>query len=431
MDTEVKGWLDLSSEDDKANLAQAILALANFGGGYIILGFTEEGGVWVPAEPRPSDLNGYTQDRINGIVHRYAEPPFQCEVYHVHHPQGGPLFPIILVPGHNRVPIRAKRDGPSRKHVRQNTYYMRRPGPVSEPPQSAQEWDNLIGRCVRAAKDDLLESIRDILFGVVTVPTKPAAEEEAGRNLAGWIQGSRARWESLVAERLPREKPSRYSKGVCTVAYSIIGDFQPPSLREFLDILGHVQGRESGWPPWWVASRRGIAPYSYNGLIECWLAESRIANPAHSDFWRASPEGMMYLLRGYQEDSVPERLDPGTIFDLAIPVWRMGECLLHAERLSIALGDSLASVIFRVTWEGLARRTLTAWADPGRLLFNDRQSRQDRVASEIVVSVDRISATLPEIVETLTRPLYEAFDFFTPPMSMVKEELLKMRGRGR
>jgi hypothetical protein len=38
LDVKLKDWLDPSSEEDKANLAQAILAIANHGGGYVVLG---------------------------------------------------------------------------------------------------------------------------------------------------------------------------------------------------------------------------------------------------------------------------------------------------------------------------------------------------------------------------------------------------------
>lgn len=429
LDKELKGWLDLSLKDHKANLAQAILALANHGGGYIIIGFTKEGGKWIPAEPRPSNLNGYTQDMINGIVQAYADPPFHCRVYHQSHPINGHFFPIVIVPGNHRVPIRAKKDGPNRKYVQMNTYYIRRPGPKSEPPQSGQEWDELINRCIRAAREDLLESIRELLLGPVTLPRTLAPEEEARRRLEDWIQESRARWQSLVDEKLSDEKPSRYSKGIWIVAYSIVGDFQPPTRSDFLDILKNVQGHETGWPPWWVPLSRKIAPYPYNGLIECWLAESISGGAAHSDFWRASPQGMMFLLRGYEEDNYLDRIEPGTIFDLTLPVWRVGECLLHAQRLATVLADQSASIIFRVTWEGLSGRTLTAWASPRRFLYGNLQSRQDSVNSEIVVSADRISTTLPEIVGTLTQRLYEVFNFFAPPSKMIQEELSKMRGR--
>ena len=429
LDKELKSWLNLSQEDDKANIAKAILALANHGGGYILIGFVKEEGNWVPAEPRPSSLNGYTQDIVNGIVQRYADPPFHCRVYSQSHPKTAQLFPIITVPGNHKVPIRAKRDGPNREHVQMNAYYIRRPGPKSEPPQSGREWDDLINRCIRAAREDLLENIRDLLFGSVRLSRTLSPQEEARKRLEEWVQKSRVQWQSLVNKKLSDEKPSRYSKGIWIVAYSIVGDFKPPTRSDFLNILKKVEGHETGWPPWWVPSGGEIAPYPYNGLIECWLAtKGRFGDAAHSDFWRASPQAMMFLLRGYQEDIYPDKFEPGTIFDLTLPVWRVGECLLHAERLANILADQSTSIIFRVTWEGLSDRTLTAWANPRRILFGNLQSRQDSVTSEVVVSTDRISTTLPEIVGALTQPLYEVFNFFKPPSKMIQEELSKMRG---
>ncbi len=73
LDTELKSWLDLSKETDKANLAQAMIAISNHGGGYIIIGFAESSGQWIPSEPRPANLDIYNQDIVNGIVQAYAE----------------------------------------------------------------------------------------------------------------------------------------------------------------------------------------------------------------------------------------------------------------------------------------------------------------------------------------------------------------------
>jgi len=95
----LKGWFDLSSEEHKANLAQAILALANHGGGFVLIGFTKKNGSWQPEEPRPSNLDSYSQDCVNSIVERYADPSFHCNVSHVAHPQSGLLYPIVTVPG--------------------------------------------------------------------------------------------------------------------------------------------------------------------------------------------------------------------------------------------------------------------------------------------------------------------------------------------
>ncbi|MCW3994533.1 MAG: ATP-binding protein [Candidatus Bathyarchaeota archaeon] len=424
--TELKGWLDLSKESDKANLAQAMIALANYGGGYIIIGFAEDGGKWIASEHRPENLDIYNQDIINGIVQAYAEPPFHCSVYHLKNPTNDLIYPIIVVPGEIKAPVRAKKDGPNREHVRQFAYYIRRPGPKSEPPQSAQEWDELIGRCVRAAKQDLLDDIRSILLGLGTSAQIPNPEEERSKKFALWIQDSRSRWEALVAQKLSAEQPSRYSHGIWTAAYSIEANIDPPALASFLDTLKKAQGYETGWPVWLILGGANTSPYPYNGLIECWLAEGRLGGPAHSDFWRASPSGMMFLLRGYQEDEDPSMA--GKIFDLTIPVWRVGECLLHAERLAKMLGVNSAPIAFQISWSGLSNRLLKSWANPMRMMWGDYRARQDSFTANIRVPSDHISTHLPELVSSLTRGLYESFDFFVPPPKMVEEELSMMRG---
>lgn len=429
LDTELKAWLDLSTEEHKANLAQAILALANHGGGFILIGFTKKNGSWEPDEPRPPSLDGYTQDCVNDIVQRYADPSFHCTVNHVAHPENGLLHPVVMVPGPHKVPIRAKRDGPNLLHVHQNLYYIRRPGPKSEPPQTGREWDELINRCMMAARDDLLERF----------PAIPAKEDEV-KVLNDWIDQSVSRFSSLVKEQLTDEKPSRYSKGTWYVAYAIKGITSPIGLSEFLEVLNNVRGHETGWPPWWVPSRNEIGPYPSDQLVECWLKDLRgdifgndrsdvFRFSGHSDFWRASPKGKMFLLRGYQEDSTPTA-EPGTILDLILPIWRMGECLLHAQRLAKTLkGNEAATIAFRCVWTGLTGRTLVSWSAPRRLFFDPRgPSRQDIVTSERIIESDQISETLPELVKALTQPLYEIFDFYDIPATVVREELLKMRG---
>jgi hypothetical protein len=138
----------------------------------------------------------------------------------------------------------------------------------------------------------------------------------------------------------------------------------------------------------------------------------------------------MFLLRGYQEDGVPDRVKPGTVFDLTVPIWRVGECLLHAERFARALTDQPASISFCVTWEGLGGRVLTPWASPERLLYEGRTSHQTSASSSIKIQVDQIRDALPEIVLALTQPLYMVFDFFDPSLRMIQEELSKMRKGG-
>lgn len=59
LDTEFKDWLDLSLEKDKANLAKALLAIANHGGGYVVLGYKQKEGKLEANIPIPADRMKY------------------------------------------------------------------------------------------------------------------------------------------------------------------------------------------------------------------------------------------------------------------------------------------------------------------------------------------------------------------------------------
>ena len=64
LDIEYKGWLDLRKNPDRANLAKAVIALANHGGGVIVLGF-EDRSTGLAATPKPAEIPDVTQDDVN------------------------------------------------------------------------------------------------------------------------------------------------------------------------------------------------------------------------------------------------------------------------------------------------------------------------------------------------------------------------------
>jgi len=428
--TELKGWLNLKDELDKSNLAQAVMAMANHGGGYVLIGFTKHKGEWLPAEPRPADLSGYSVDDCNAVLD-YAEPRFHCDVYFPARSGSDLKYPVVVVPGNHRVPIRARKRGPAGKHVKENEYYIRRPGPSSEPPRDGQEWDALMRRCLRVGREDLLEDFRRIMSG-------PSEAGESAETVPGhldeWDTESEARWKSRLEERFPSVHQSPYAFGQWILSYELLGELRSPSLSPFMKILDDVRGHETGWPPWWVPTRQGIMPYPHEGCIECWLVETDRGNdPAHADFWRASPEGRMWLVRGYQEDSSEQEAHaPRTIFDLTLPVWRVGEVLLHAHRLASPLTGENSKpplVHVRMRWTGLQDRELKSWAQPSIFLGPGRICHQESVDTEVVVPSDAVPTQLPEIVARLTLPLYEAFDFFQPSIEMYEEQLSRMRSK--
>jgi hypothetical protein len=191
------------------------------------------------------------------------------------------------------------------------------------------------------------------------------------------------------------------------------------------------QNRLTGWPPWWWPTRDGIRPYVRQNTIECHIGDSD-DDAAHADFWRVSDHGELFIVRGYVEDTMANERErayqPGAVFDLTLPVWRIGECLLFMERLANALGASDSTATVRVEWTGLRGRELAS-VSGRRLLHDNRVAQAERQVSQTTVQVASISPSLVEIVRELTLPLYALFDFFQPSVQLVSEELGRMQRR--
>jgi hypothetical protein len=189
-----------------------------------------------------------------------------------------------------------------------------------------------------------------------------------------------------------------YEHGSWSCAYRVSPVEQPPSLNELLQIIDQVKGHETGWPVWLILHNRPeMRPKIVGDVIECWLNQTE-----DGDFWRADPGGRMFLMRKLQEDTREiGGLDPGTVFELTLPVWRTGECLLHAHRFARRLGAN--SVDLAMTWRGLEGRQLSTFASPMRMLPPGYVCSEKTVQTRISTDATAIPDTLPELVQELTR----------------------------
>ncbi|MEG3791243.1 RNA-binding domain-containing protein [Lysobacter sp. CCNWLW3] len=423
---EVKRWLDLTVKADQAVLAKAAIALANHGGGFIVLGYEElTDGAFECHLPRPTNLDAYSQDVIARIVATYAEPAFQVQVSRVVRQADGATHPVIQVPGGHRTPVMAKKGSPDQKTLISGRVYIRRPTPESAEPGSAVEWRDLLDRCVRAGRDDLLDAIRGVLDG--RGERSPPAEPTNLERLQAWVEAGMARWKALAPpakDGEPGDPP-----GIYTVAYQIEGNDLPSRApSEMLNLLRDVPGY-TGWRPWWVPSRDGIRPYQFDGVIECYHGldgNKRIVDPAHADFWRVNTQGQLLLIRGFDEDSGSERAAPGTAFDLTLPVWRIGECLMHAATLAPRLTGESRPITFSASWSGLRDRELIH-LERRYVLHASHIARQDSFTAALTVDSNQISDSLPEILHSLLHPLYQLFDFFELPKTLIDKEVQRMR----
>lgn len=373
----------------------------------------------------------YSLDSINQIIRRFSSPRFHCTLKMLTHPVTGQVHPVIGIPGGFGFPLMSKTGTPSGS-IRANLCYMRKPGPESAAPENQADWEQLLGRCLRNRREDMLDAIRAIVEGKPPEGSSPISTAELELQTQ-FADDAKRRWTHLTSDLGPAAS-ERCPLGHFEFDYALIGDFAPPNLPDFLEILRRAVLRHTGWPEFWVPTRSGIMPQPINDGIECWIGRPdeghRFHDSAHADYWLASPKGRMFLLRGFIEDSLEAwhgRLQPGSAFDLSIPVWRIGECLLHAARLaSLIAPDCEIKVSFRARWSGLAGRHLVS-VNGSRSISGSYTCHQDEHHVESTVSVNSIPDSLPEIVYPLAASLLERFGFFRLPQNLPAEELAQMR----
>lgn len=420
---EYKDWLNLSENSQKAILAKAAIAIANHGGGYIVIGMRDNRSQLVSV-PRPDGIPDTEQDAVNAAIQRFATPEFHCEVYAVPHPETAVVHPVIVVPGGMIVPVMSKRN--CQDIIAQHRVYIRKPGPRSEEPQTGEEWRTLLHRCVQNGREDMLGSIRAIVSGRL----EPAAlVPDAADELHRFAEGGRVRWQELVAE-LPENDEARFPHGYYDMAFKLIGAEPAPTLNELRNRLQAAQRiRLTGWTTFLHMNRPEWTPYIHENFIEAWVGrevdQRWLRTPAHCDFWRAAREGKLYTIRGYSEDGI-DSVPAGAAIDLTMPVWRIGEGLLFASRFAETF-DGVESIAVECTFTGLQDRYLTS-VDGTRAMFGDLHSRTDTVTLVGQPTILQVQDNLAEVMQALLSPLYERFDFFEAPFELFDTELSRLRG---
>lgn len=250
-----------------------------------------------------------------------------------------------------------------------------------------------------------------------------------------FVRAAMDRWRDLTAP-LPPDSPARFPHGWYRFDYELVGSLARFDLAGFRKLLRLKAAKYSGWPPFMTIDRPDLQPTEVDEVIETWLAPHRWPDlewprpdAAHCDFWRADPVGRLMLLRGYQEDT-QETFPPGRIFDTTLPIWRMAETLLHAERLAEAMAESPDADIvvrFRATYSGLSGRILKSWANPLVAFSPDAgPARSDEAILESETPARGLGGRLAQILHPLVASLYERFGVTGLSVRAVSEEIAAM-----
>jgi hypothetical protein len=239
-----------------------------------------------------------------------------------------------------------------------------------------------------------------------------------------WDKRCRKRLKTRIADELG-DVGTVYDSGTWSVSYWIPKVTLP--LEGLRDALVAVEGRETGWPPWWVPTRVSIEPEIRDGAIECWFRDDAVRNGRHPDFWRAEPDLKLFLLRDYQEDSITGA--PGSALDPVFTVWRMAESLLHSARMARYVNAE--NIEFFVRWDGLENRELRAIESDQWDFKPGHVAHDDGIATFVRTSPEEIDRDLPSVVRALVSSLFEVFGLSDPPGSLYATEIAAMLERSR
>lgn len=423
LDTELKGWLDLSDARHGAMIARACIALRNNGGGRLILGI-EDKTLRSSDSNRPKDVAGtYHPDALNTLVGKYALPKFevrvQIKVYE------GQEHPEITVSGGVDFPVISR--APFEKELRQNAVYVRtitNGRPSSEEPRTPQDWERLIGICFDNREADIGRFFRRHLGGIATELQKcgaiaaPAmAFELPLQTVCTLLDTGRAQFK----ERLAKSGVGGPAQavGYFEVAAVLSGSFEAPSVRDLLNKVFSHQPHMTGWPTW--VDSRGFRdtnshPYVTQGAWEALVHRVRDQWSEDSlDFWKMEPCGRFYLLRTLEDDTSRtlqgRGVKPGTIFDFLLLVSRTTEAIGTIRGFAEGLGvnRSDGSVDFAFRWTGLRGREITCWVDLSRELMTRVKAMDDQVVSTCCVPLDIPDKRLWEFVKQITQPVFDVF----------------------
>jgi hypothetical protein len=412
LEVEYKSWLDLTGNEVRADLARHIAALANYGGGSIVFGFTN---TMQFAGPNPFPSPRCDRDLIASIIKKYLEPTFQCDVRDVASSAGN-MHPIVIVPPHGAAPICAKASGPTVNNktvgIAQGVHYTRKPGPESERIQSAAEWAPIIRRCAMHDRAAVFGALDAALRG--SGPASPAISDA----LKQWHDAAHLAFLKDVGTQPTRADLGKWN---WQVSYAIErGDGQILNVGSLLEILRQVHREvfdtvNSGWnmidPQGVVDVRPSFQTDENSGLGDMDFLEFSALRSAQgvsiADLWRASPDGNVTTIRHYWEDTfVPNGMAPGTFLS---PNWMtrsLAEIVRHARAFTERFENPIA-VSFRCEWHGLHGRILHS---PNALWSMRRTpSASDHRVSTDTFPVTMLGNSLPEIVAKLIAPLMRSF----------------------
>jgi hypothetical protein len=460
LNVEIKNWIDPTTPEGRAKIVRAAFALRNRNGGELVIGFNDQ-----TLKPEitgiPANVEqAFHPDKIQEIVTKYASETFEIAVEFGE--RDGLKHPVIVIPPGVRVPVAATGDivavnmkGKTERLVRVGAVYfrsLRANGPVSSAEAQPDDWRDIAEITFNNREADFGAFFRRHLAGVMPDTKKEVFSHFFGNEIATsgptpcdrareWLIEGKARFDAAIAAR-KQEDMAFLKFGTSEVSLVISGT---PTVahagEEFLNLVGRSNPSYTGWPVWLDSRRsteRGHRPVYRRGAWETLVISYSSGFSNHVDFMVMEASGRFYLLRVLQDDLTDGRIEPGTVLDPWLHLYRVAETIAVGLAFAKAMGypPAEATLAYRFRWTGLKDRTLAGWANQERqfysgVVLHGRVASDDEAGACIEVPLETPPSALAPFVAAATRELFLAFHGTQMPMPEVEKmttDLLARRG---
>ena len=444
---EVKAWIDPGTTDGKAKILTAVLALRNFNGGYLVIGFDNK--TLQPLPEGPKDVvDRYHNDKLQALVSKHASETFDVVVSFGR--RDGHLFPVVCVGPGIRTPVAVKvpiTDINKKQIVTRGAVFfrsLRSNGTVSSAPIQPEDWPELMQICMDNREADIGRFVRRHLAGIElanffdtmrSMPFGRDATPSLSERAYAWLddgtgraKAAVSRWRTQAHEGDRPDVDELSNMGSWEIALVI----DPSILNlvaddKFYRLVASNVPEHASWPIW-LGTRTHRDETSWHRQInDGW--EALVVSTAagfwdHLEFQRWDPTGRFYLRRLHDDDASARSRNviPGSMLDLGRVVSRVAESMITGLAIAEALDcdEKSTQLGFAYRWTHLEGRTATFWMSQIRHFPLDGRCHDAEASAFVAVPLATAPSAVAPFVATATRGLLAKFNGFAMPAEDVE-----------
>jgi hypothetical protein len=415
---EYKGAVEFDAKSDfGAKLIKHILGHANAGGGYLIVGFSEDNQLRLTPDPALSEsvARSYETTRLCQSVDSFlgGGQRIGLQVHKVEHK--GKLYPLISVRGSEDAPLFCCKDfvGKGQKLIlKEGAIYIRDGAARTVSAATPGQFRLLLDQAVKRRQAEIVQQVRSLLEGSLTPGGSEAdAAREQERRAREWFEAETATAAAEKSKVMPGTAP------YILVTHYPVRLGRTWSQRELAEAAQRAECHNTGWPMAWVPTKPELAPKPLKDGIRVVIHSTFLGEMF--DYWSMRRDGSYFFLRTLAEECI----DTGrskVFFDTRI--WDCAEALIHCVRLYTQLNaPQETEVSISITHAGLSGRLLGA--SPPRVMHWERKCEEYEITWKKSIPLNTIEPNLELLVGEVTGELFTLFEFWRVDQGVLRDVL--------